>query len=240
MLHRDARSDRFQFRARLFDRNAFLHLADAIEEEIAARIILLIHLERHPDVANLRETPALGHHADDRHLLAVDRNRLADDGAIAAEMILPDVVADQRDRRGVELVFFRAKLPAEDRLHAQEGKGIGGDLPAEVTLRLVAAGNDEGRLLDRGDSIQRGYVLLPLEVIRERRPGILVGVLLEILRDGNEALLVLDQRHRPQEERVDRREHRRRSADPEGDGQDGNNRKPRGLYEHPTGISKIS
>jgi len=53
-----------------------------VEEEIAARIIFLIHLERHPNVAILGETPALGHDANDRYLLAVNRNRFADDTAI--------------------------------------------------------------------------------------------------------------------------------------------------------------
>src|SRR5476651_2236078 len=109
VLHGNARCDRFQFRARLFDRDALLHLPDAIEKEVAARIIFLIHLERHPEVANFRETPTLRHHADDRYLLAVNWNRFADDTAIATEMILPDLVPDQRDGRGVELVFFRTK-----------------------------------------------------------------------------------------------------------------------------------
>ena len=46
----------------------------------------------------------------------------------------------------------------------------------------------------------------------------------EILRNGEQPILVLDQRHRAQEERVDRREHRRRSADAERDRQNGDDR----------------
>ena len=38
--------------------------ADAIEEEIAAGMILLLHLERHPDVADFREPPAFRHDAN--------------------------------------------------------------------------------------------------------------------------------------------------------------------------------
>src|SRR5207249_423043 len=110
----------------------------------------------------------------------------------------------------------------------------------EVTFRFVTARNDERRLLDRGDSIQRRYILLPFEVIGERRAGILVGVLLEKLRNGNEAVLILNKRHRPQEKRVNRREHRRRRANPERNSQNRNDCKPRGLDAPPTGISKIS
>src|ERR1700716_1522775 len=132
MLDCDPRRDRLQLGARLLDRDPFLHLADAIEEEIAARMILLLHLERHPDVADLREPPALRHHPDHRDLLAVDRNNFADYSAIAAEMFLPDLVANQRHRRRVQLIFFRAKLPAEDRLDAEERKRVGGNLPAEI------------------------------------------------------------------------------------------------------------
>ncbi len=45
ILGRDSRCDRFQLGARLFDRHAFLHLADALEEKIPARMIFLIHLQ---------------------------------------------------------------------------------------------------------------------------------------------------------------------------------------------------
>ena len=152
----------------------FLHLADAIEKEIAARIVFLLELKRHPDVADFREPPAFRHDADRRDLFAVDRNDFADDAAIAAEMFLPDLVADQRDRRRVQLVFLGTKQAAEDRLHAEEGKRIGGDLPAKVTLRFVAARNDEGRLLDGANAFQGGDILFPIEVIGKRRPGVVV------------------------------------------------------------------
>ena len=49
-------------------------------------------------------TPIIG------DLPAVDRNLPADDGRIAAEEILPDVIAEQRHRRRVQIVFLGAKL----------------------------------------------------------------------------------------------------------------------------------
>ena len=94
MLRRDPRRDRFEFRACLLDRDVLLHFPDAIEEEIAARMIFLLHLERHPDVANFREAPAFRHYPNHGDLLAVDRNNFADHAAIAREMFLPDLVAD--------------------------------------------------------------------------------------------------------------------------------------------------
>ena len=174
MLDGNPRCDRFQLGARLFDRHALFHLADALEEKIAARMVLLVHLQRHPEIANFRETPAFGHDADDRDLLAVDRNRPADDGAIGRNDFAT-FRSDQGDRRGVKLIFLRAKLAAENGLHPEKGKGIGGNVAAEVTRRFVATGNDEGRFLYGGNSIQGGDILFPLQVIGQRSAGILVA-----------------------------------------------------------------
>ena len=109
MRRGDSGRDRLQFGAGLFDGDAVLHLADAIEEEVAARIVFLIHLQRHPDVAKLGEPPAVWHHADHGDLLPIDWNNLADDAAVAAEMILPNLVTNQRHRSGIEVVFLGTK-----------------------------------------------------------------------------------------------------------------------------------
>ena len=240
MLRRDPRRDRFEFRAYLLDRDALLHFADAIEEEISARICFLLQLKRHPNVADLREPPAFRHHADDGDLLAVDRNRFPEHALVACEMFLPDLVADQRDGRSIQLAFFRPKKAAENRLYAHKRKGVCGNLAAEITLGFIAARDNKGRFRDRRDAIERGRVLFPLEVIGKGRAGVMLGIFGKELRDRDHPILVLDVRHRPEEERVDRREHRRRRANAESDRQNGDRRNPRGLYEHPTSVSKIS
>src|SRR5450432_1902353 len=121
--------DRFQLGARLLDRNAFLDLAYAVQKEVPPRIILFIHLEGHPEVANFREPPALWHHTDDRDLLAIDWDRFAHNRAIAREMILPNLVTDQRHRRGIELIFFRSEEAANDGLNPEERKCVRRKLP---------------------------------------------------------------------------------------------------------------
>src|ERR1043166_2618588 len=122
MLRCDPSRDRLHLRPRLLDRDAFLHFADAIEEEISARMIFLLKLKRHPNVADLREAPAFRHDADYGDLLAVDWNGLADNALVAGEMFLPNLIADECDRRRVQLIFFRSKESTENRRHPPTGK----------------------------------------------------------------------------------------------------------------------
>src|SRR5438105_12593079 len=98
-------------------------------------------------------------------------------------MFLPDLVADQRDGRSIQLVFFRPKKAAENWLHAHERERIRGNLPSEIAFRLVAAGNDKRRFRDRRDAIEGGGVLFPLEVIGEGRAGVMLGIFGKELRD---------------------------------------------------------
>src|SRR6476469_4195486 len=109
MLRGDSSRDRLELGARLLNRDALFYLADAIEKEIAARIVFLLDLERHPDVADFREAPSFGHDADHGDLFAVDRNDLADHAFVAGEMFLPDLVANESNGRCVQLVFIRPK-----------------------------------------------------------------------------------------------------------------------------------
>src|SRR5438270_10140825 len=155
-------------------------------------------------------------------------------------MFLPDLVADQRDGRSIQLVFFRPKKAAENRLYAHKRKGVCGNLAAEITLGFIAARDNKGRFRDRRDPIERRGVLLPLEIIGKRRAAVMSRILCEKFRDRDQPFLVLNVRHRPKEKRVDRRKHCRRRANAEGDRENGDRRKPRGLYEHPTSVSKIS
>ena len=46
----------------------------------------------------------------DSDLLAVNRNNFTNHAPVAGEMILPNVITDQGDRRRIQVVFFRAKL----------------------------------------------------------------------------------------------------------------------------------
>ena len=85
-----------------------------------------MHRHRHPHIgAAQRVDPlkAAGRHTDDREALAVERDRLADDGLVGREASLPQRVAEDGDRVGaVDLVLLEEKVAAEGRLDAERLK----------------------------------------------------------------------------------------------------------------------
>ena len=93
MIGRDAPRNRLQLRPHLLDRDSALHLREACEIKIAARILLLLDLQRHPQIASLRKTPAFRHHSDNGDALAVYGDDAANDVGIGSEMSLPNLVA---------------------------------------------------------------------------------------------------------------------------------------------------
>ena len=134
------------------------------------------------------------------------------------------LVAEERDGRRVQVIFLGAELPPENRLHAEEREGLGGDVRAEKTLGLFAVGDDEGGVLPRAEAFQRGRLLPDLEEIGKRQAVVVLGALLEVLREVDEALLVLDERERPEQNRIDDREAGRAGSNAERDGENGDDR----------------
>ena len=82
MIGGDARCNRLQLRPHLLDRDSALHLGEALEIKIATRILLLLDLQRHPQIGRLRKTPAFRHHPDNGDALAVYRDDAANDVGI--------------------------------------------------------------------------------------------------------------------------------------------------------------
>src|SRR5205085_12126190 len=112
------------------------HLREACEIKIAARILFLLDLQRHPQIARLRKTPAFRHHPDNGDALAVYRDGAANDIGIGPEMIFPNLVAEQCHRRRTLTVFLGAKGPTEDGLDSKKRKCVGRYEGAEIAIWL--------------------------------------------------------------------------------------------------------
>src|SRR5206468_8480369 len=124
MISRDARGNRLQFSAHLFNRDPTLHLRETCEVKIAARILLLLELQRHPQIGRLRKTPTFRHHPDNSDALAVYGNNAANNVGIGPEMILPNLVAMQSHRCSTLLIFFGLKGSVEHGLDPEKRKCI--------------------------------------------------------------------------------------------------------------------
>src|SRR5439155_6325722 len=79
------------------------------------------------------------HDADDGIDVIAQRNRLADDRLIAAELSLPQLLTQNHDERPSGLVIVRAYDPATFRLHAQGLEITTGDL-ANLKLHRFCSG----------------------------------------------------------------------------------------------------
>ena len=98
-----------------------------------------------------------GSNANDRDRLAVERDGLAGDGGVRAELALPERIAQQDGGPTPFLAFLLGKEPSKDRLDAQRGKEISGHLNAEDRLWLGVSGE---LVLDGVvERLNAGYVL---------------------------------------------------------------------------------
>ena len=132
--------------------------------------------ERHPGVHAQGKVERLGHHAGDFPKDAVEVDRSADDGGIAAEATAPEAVAEDHDvGRAGTLVRSRerASVQGPDAEHVEESAGHGrtGNLLGGTDAR-------EGvpAVVDRGDRVEGRRLALPVGEIRrgdavQRGPG---------------------------------------------------------------------
>ena len=86
------------------------------------------------------------HNADDREVLHVDPNRLADDVGFPSEVSLPHAIADHRDRIAIgHFIFFGAENPAQNGLNSHEPEEIATDDKFERDTRVFAIAGFERR-----------------------------------------------------------------------------------------------
>ena len=157
LLHQD-RHTRGDLGAQLLDRRARAKPGDVLHEGRSRRgQVALVDREWGPelrfDVGRLEPGP---HHADDLVRLAVDRDRAADHGGIAAVAALPEAVAQDDDVR-VGPIFLFGEGAAQDGPAAQQAEDPRRDERRGHALRIAVAADRalaEPEALDRVGMLQ--------------------------------------------------------------------------------------
>ena len=192
---------------------------------------VLVDRERHPHLeVRLQKVEAARQHADDGERPAVDQQRLADDARVAAVAAPPQAVGQDDHPFPPGLLLFGHEGAAESGLHAQHREERRRDADAADLLGdgVAARGPGDGiEPVAPGDHVvERPALSAPVEEVAGRRRDVVLRgpALCRIhVADAHEAFDVLEGR-RPEEEVVDDGEDGGIRADPEGQGQHGDER----------------
>ena len=128
-------------------------------EEVALHRAVRIDLERQPEIGwpGLR-LDGLGveraEHADDVVRLAVQRQRAADDGAVAAEAPFPEALAQDDDAAAIRQVFVRGEGAAGDDGCAEQAEELGADMGGRDLLGVALGEVDDAEAIRR-DVLER-------------------------------------------------------------------------------------
>ncbi len=108
-----------------------------------------------PHGSVVRKPEPIRHDANDGGRRRVDPNRAADHGGIAVVPGSPHRTAEDDDARCTRPIVVGPKVPAEDRLVANQAKRLGRDVDARNTLgRALVVSYREGTTRISGDSNQ--------------------------------------------------------------------------------------
>ena len=107
--------------------------------------------ERGPELRLGGKTEAFGSDADDAERTAIEHQRAADRGRIAAELGLPETMGND----GGGFVILRSKESARQRMFVEEAKEIRRDGPAQQTNGAAADFGGPGAAFDCGGSRER-------------------------------------------------------------------------------------
>jgi hypothetical protein len=153
------------------------------------------------------------HHADDDEGLAVERDRLAEGPAVAAEPALPQPPRQEHRARGVAAVVVGRERAAERGLGAEQRQHVGGQGGALETLRLVVA--DEVRRYDRrrAHGLEGAAAALPGAIVGRRQLRMAAAGELPLPQDHQARRVGV--RQRAHQHVVGERERRRVGADAE-------------------------
>ena len=202
------------------------------------------------DRAQMQRCPELGagegrieagaDHADDRVRFAVDHQRAADDGQVAAEAPLPVAVTQHRHLHIVG-DFLLGEDAAGARLAAERREEAGGDAAGRDAFRLAVAGD---RAIGDPDALESFEAPDPLAeahegeriVWRRAREGRRAG---RLHVEPDQAIRI-GKGQRTQEDRVGDRQHRADRGDDHGDRQDAAEREARLLEEHAPRDARVS
>ena len=151
------------------------------------------------------------HDADDGRRIARDLDLFADDGRIAAESPLPELVTDQRDSRTADAVFVRGEVAALRWADAEDREDVGMHVRAADALGRIAVDRRRRLRIER-DVGERGDSRFPPFPLVIREPGLVEA--LPCAPHGDDAL-GLPVRQRREQDLLHDAEHRGGGADAE-------------------------
>jgi hypothetical protein len=156
-----------------------------------------------------------------------------DDVGVAAELALPEVVADDDDGRGREARFGLGECPAQHRLESGYPEVVLADEHALERLAPFVEDHEVERPAVSGECLERFGVALPLVPLwRRPAPGVDLPSFGGGRLDQDEGFRIAI-RGRREEHALDQTEDRRRRADPEREREHGNGRESRLLPQFP-------
>ena len=175
-------------------------------------------------------------HADDRVVVAVQRDRAPHDGRVAAELADPEAMAEHDDAIVAGTVFAGRERPADPRLHAQHVEVRRRHSRRSHLSRLAASGERERVPGPRGHGLERGRLIPPIE---EVEGGDAVAQTARRLFPDLNDLVRLGIRQRLQQQPVHEAEDGDVRAQPEGQRQHRKECEPRILHERAPGVPQI-
>ena len=236
MVAAQAGRDPVHLRLRLVARDARLQLADDVVVLAVADLCGVgIQLERHDDLGVeraaerrhhlAREVEALREHADHLIWLAVQDQRAADRGRIAAEAAHPGRVAEDGGAARAGGGVVRPEQPSECGAGAEHRQQVGGRPDRADPLRCALAREVVVRADRDRELLEAAVARLHVEVLRGREP---------VLRDADAGRAVPQDHQaigvrigqRPQQQRARDAEDRRVRADPDRERQHDGAAKP--------------
>ena len=203
---------------------------------------LLVHSQGKKDVgaqSALAAAKALRGDAHDCVGMQVELNGLSDDARIAGKVVLPQVVAQNRDGRARSLVAFGGyQSAAKIRLHAQHLEIIRRGQRSVDTLRLGRPGDRNVVVVIPDQARQGPGVLAQIHEIRigERRTGMLAAL---AALDGEHAVDILRPRNWIEERSADPTQDCACGAYPQSQRKHRREREARRAAQLPQCISKV-
>ena len=195
-------------------------------------------VERRPHLAARHDRQALRRDADDGRVVAVERDRAADERRVAAETAPPQAFADEHHRGRAGLLFRFGEPAPDDRVDAEERHHRRADRGAGELFRIAEAAQIEGGRADRAQPGERLRLLLPGEVVQDRGAEIREVQLVVLLRHLDQPG-GFDEGQRPDQLGVHEAEDDRVGADAKRDGQDDREREDRRPTQRADGVAEI-
>ncbi len=172
-------------------------------------------------------------------VVSVELDRRPDRAGIAAEAPLPQTKTQYRYQVGaLALVVCAGDQPAARGGHTEHLEVIAGDQFTFDPLRFVSRAQVEGRRRDDGEAGHHRVGVAIVEIVGVARVAH-VALIRILATHLHETIGFGDAAERPQQQCVHQAEDGGVRANPERQGQDGDQRERRGLQQHPDAESKV-